>query len=74
MRIFKLLTLIGGIAIFAWIVTRADMSSVAEVMGRLGVMGAGTVLFTFGVAMASDVFGWALMFRSAALSGVWTLR
>ncbi len=74
MRIFKLLTLIGGAAIFAWIVTRADMSAVADVMGRLGIMGAGAVLFTFGIAMASDVIGWALMFRSVALSGVWTLR
>ncbi|MGE3474857.1 MAG: flippase-like domain-containing protein [Rhodospirillaceae bacterium] len=74
MRIFKLLTLIGGVAIFAWILSHADMASVAGVMGRLGIMGAGAVLVTFGVAMASDVIGWALMFRSVPLSGIWTLR
>ncbi|MCC6914337.1 MAG: flippase-like domain-containing protein [Rhodospirillaceae bacterium] len=74
MRIFKLLTLIGGVAIFAWILSHADMASVAGVMGRLGIMGAGAILLTFGVAMASDVIGWALMFRSVPLSGLWTLR
>lgn len=65
---------IGGVAIFAWILSHADMASVAGVMGRLGIMGAGAVLLTFGVAMASDVIGWALMFRSVPLSGLWTLR
>ena len=74
MRLFKLLTLVGGIAIFAWILTIADMSAVADVMQRLGLFGAIMVLASFGIAMVSDVVGWALMFRSVAVSTLWTFR
>lgn len=74
MRLFKLLTLVGGVAVFAWILTRADMAAVTEVMSRLGLYGAAAVLLTFAVAMVSDVAGWALMFRSVPFSGLLCLR
>lgn len=74
MRLFKLLTLIGGVAIFAWILTRADLAAVSEVMARLGVLGSAAVLATFGVAMVADVIAWALMFRSVALSALWSIK
>ena len=59
MRLFKLLTLAGGVAIFAWILTRADLTAVMQVMSRLGTFGAAVVLTTFGIAMFSDVVAWA---------------
>ncbi|MGE4064365.1 MAG: lysylphosphatidylglycerol synthase domain-containing protein [Rhodospirillaceae bacterium] len=74
MRLFKLLTLIGGVAIFAWILSRADLGAVTQVMTRLGTYGAAVILATFGVAMVSDVISWALMFRSVALSAAWSVR
>ena len=74
MRLFKLVTLLAGIAIFAWILTRADLAAVAAVMRRMGVQGAATVLATFGIAMVSSVVGWALLFRSKTLSVIWTVR
>jgi glycosyltransferase 2 family protein len=74
MRVFKLLTLIGGVAIFAWILTHADLAAVTDVMQRLGLYGAAAVLASFGIAMASDVVGWALMFRSVTMSALWTFR
>ncbi len=74
MRLFKLLTLIGGVGIFAWILTRADLAAVTHVMVRLGLLGAAAVLATFGIAMVSDVVAWALMFRSAVLSTAWTIK
>lgn len=74
MRLFKILTLIGGVAIFAWILTRADLDAVSDVMARLGTFGAVAVLATFGIAMASDVIAWALMFRSVALSTLWSIK
>jgi len=74
MRLFKLLTLVSGIGIFAWMLTRADLAAVTQVMSRLGTTGATAVLATFGIAMVSDVIAWALMFRSAALSAAWTVK
>lgn len=74
MRLFKLLTLLGGIAIFAWVLTHADLAAVAEVMRRMGAYGAIAVLASFGVAMISSVTGWALVFRSKTLSAIWTLK
>ena len=74
MRLFKLVTLLAGIAIFAWILTRADLAAVAAVMRRMGVQGAATVLATFGIAMVSSVVGWALLFRSKTMSVIWTVR
>jgi uncharacterized protein (TIRG00374 family) len=74
MRLFKLLTLIGGVGIFAWILSRADLTAVTQVMSRLGVAGAGAVLATFGIAMVSGVTAWALTFRNASLSAAWTVK
>lgn len=74
MRLFKLITLIGGVAIFAWLLSHADLTAVSDVMLRLGATGAVAVLATFGVAMASDVAAWMLMFRTVAVTGAWSVR
>lgn len=74
MRLFKFITLVGGIAIFAWILSRADLVAVTNVIALFGVHGAVAVLATFGVAMVSGVVGWALTFRTTMLSAIWILR
>lgn len=73
MRLFKILSLAGGIAIFLWIILRADLSSVAAVVGRMGAGGAAIVAGAFGVAMILGAWAWSLTLRSV-ISAVWTAR
>lgn len=74
MRLFKLLTLVAGTAIFIWLLRTADLAAVTEVLQRLGGFGAAAIVLSFAVAMASDVAAWILMFRTVAVTGLWGWR
>ena len=70
----KLLAFLAGVALLAWIFMTANMATVVHNLSRLGPAGAVTILAVFAVGFAADVGSWSLLFRTLALSRVWTLR
>ncbi len=68
MRWFTTAALIAGAALFAWLVSRTDLSAVLQSVLQLGWPGAGAVVAVFAGGFAAEIAAWALLFRQRMLS------
>lgn len=73
-KVFKLLTLAGGLGLFAWLLSDVDLAAVGHELAAVGTVGIFAIMMTFGIGFAADVVSWLLMFRSLAFNGLWTWR
>jgi len=74
MWLFKLLSLVGGAALFAWILHDSDLAAVTAILSRIGWRGVAAILAVFSAGFAADVVSWLLMFRTLPATGVWLWR
>lgn len=73
-KLFKGLTLAGGLGLFIWLLADVDLKAVGRELAALGPLGITAILIVFAVGFAADVVSWLLMFRSLAFTWLWTWR
>jgi uncharacterized protein (TIRG00374 family) len=74
MWFLKLLSLAGGVALFAWILHDSDLAAVGEILARFGGAGIAAILLNFSIGFVADVVPWLLMFRTLPTTGLWLWR
>ncbi len=70
----RLLTLLAGIALLAYVATRTDLAEVWERLVDLGVLGVLAMAAVFFAAFLIDTASWQLMLPSVRLNGRWLYR
>lgn len=73
-KLLKIAMLMAGLALFIWLLSGADLSSVGTHVMEIGAWGAIAIVAAFSVGFAADVGSWLLMFRTAAISWLWAWR
>ncbi|MCH7929636.1 MAG: flippase-like domain-containing protein [Proteobacteria bacterium] len=74
MRYLKLIFLLIGLGLLAYVVAETDLGAVGGRLIQLGVMGFAVVLGIYCVRFLLDTASWQLMLSSARLDGVWLYR
>ena len=74
MKFIKIVALVGGIALFAWILSTANLEAVLQHVEHIGMFGAGVIVLTFAMGFVADVASWLLLFRSIVVSRLWAFR
>ncbi len=73
-KLFKLVTLGGGLALFVWLLADVDLEAVQENISVIGWFGAVAIVLAFSIGFFADVASWLLMFRSIVVNALWAWR
>ncbi len=74
MKLLKLIALLAGVALLAWLLSTTDLAAVGEHVRRLGITGIIVINIVFLIGFSADVGAWLLLFRSLAFNGTWLAR
>jgi uncharacterized protein (TIRG00374 family) len=73
MRAHKILFLVLGAALFAWLLTRVELGAVAREIGAVGLFGFSLFLFIYALEFLCDVLAWQLVIGGVG-GATWTAR
>jgi len=73
-KLLKLTMLVGGLGLFAWLLAEVDLAAVGQHVARIGWLGAAVIVLAFSAGFAADVLSWLYMFRSIAMTWLWSWR
>ena len=74
MTLTRLGLLAAGLALFAWIASRADLAAVAELLGRIGPLAIAAILLVYAVDFLLDVGAWQATLDLAGGRARWLAR
>jgi hypothetical protein len=73
-KLFKIVALGGGLALFIWLLWGVDLAAVGRNIAVIGWFGASAIVLAFSLGFFADVASWLLMFRTITVSLLWAWR
>jgi len=70
-KLLKFIALAAGLALFIWILSATDLSSVGDYVLRVGMAGILAINVMFLIGFSADVSAWLLLFRNLRHTGTW---
>ncbi len=73
-RVTRIALLLGGAALFAWLLTQAELAAVLTQVAAVGVAGFALLLAVYAVEFLCDAFAWQLTLDGTPRTARWTAR